>query len=139
MSRQRDREEFVSIMVAEGMPLDVCREIMRLGARLHREAELQCSDEATDRDRVPCPGVKKDKDCICDCARRSQEGKTLTGHQDVTRSEVRELRAQRRVNALCDPYNIVPEFSGDPRGAVVKLKVPSGFTNDWGRVGVCVP
>lgn len=29
-------------------------------------------------------------------------------------------------------------FSGDPRGATVKLVLPSGFTNDWGQEGVCV-
>ena len=31
------------------------------------------------------------------------------------------------------------EFLGDPRGAVVKLGVPSQRTNDWGQVGICVP
>ena len=30
-------------------------------------------------------------------------------------------------------------FQHDPRGATVKLIVPSGFTNDWGKEGVCVP
>ncbi len=30
-------------------------------------------------------------------------------------------------------------FSGDPRGCTVKLEVPSGKTNDWGREGICVP
>ena len=28
---------------------------------------------------------------------------------------------------------------GDPRGCVLKLTVPSGYTNDFGREGVCVP
>ena len=133
MSKQRDREEFVSIMVAEGMPLDVCRQVMRLGARLQREAELQCSDEATDRDRVVCPGKKRDGDCVCDYDQATGQ------HRDVARSEVRELRARQRVEQLCAPYGIKPDFQGDPRGAVVKLKVPSGRTNDWGRIGVCVP
>ena len=32
-----------------------------------------------------------------------------------------------------------PLFGGDPRGCVVKVRVPSGYTNDWGREGVCVP
>ena len=30
-------------------------------------------------------------------------------------------------------------ISQDPRGCCLKLTVPSGFTNDWGREGVCVP
>lgn len=30
-------------------------------------------------------------------------------------------------------------FNGDPRGAAIKLHLPSGLTNDWGREGWCVP
>ena len=36
-------------------------------------------------------------------------------------------------------HRFEPEFQGDPRGAVVKIKVPSGKTNDWGNIGICVP
>jgi len=31
------------------------------------------------------------------------------------------------------------KLSGDPRGYTVKLIVPSGRTNDWGREGIGVP
>ena len=34
---------------------------------------------------------------------------------------------------------VVPIFNGDPRGAVLKLSVPSGRTDDWGQEGICVP
>lgn len=27
----------------------------------------------------------------------------------------------------------------DPRGATFKVRVKSGFTNDWGKEGICVP
>ena len=30
-------------------------------------------------------------------------------------------------------------FSGDPRGAVLKIRVPDGYANDMGREGICVP
>jgi hypothetical protein len=30
-------------------------------------------------------------------------------------------------------------FSGDPRGCTVKIVCRNGFTNDWGKEGVCVP
>ena len=150
MSKQRDREEFVSIMVAEGMPLDVCRQVMRLGATLHRLAELECSSEAADRDRVKCPGpgyLRPESDgCLCrdygsydDMTPDLDELKGASRHGTVPRINVQEASARARVEALCSPYGIEPDFQGDPRGAVVKLKVPSGRTNDWGRVGVCVP
>lgn len=30
-------------------------------------------------------------------------------------------------------------FDYDPRGCTVKIVCPNGFTNDWGKEGVCVP
>lgn len=30
-------------------------------------------------------------------------------------------------------------LNGDPRGAAIKLKLPSGKVNDWGNEGFCVP
>ena len=53
--------------------------------------------------------------------------------------EKRTQQVEARITVLCTPYGIVPDFQGDPRGATVKLKVPSGRTNDWGQTGICVP
>ena len=53
--------------------------------------------------------------------------------------EAKESRTEKRIVGICKPYGITPVFSGDPRGATVKLKVPSGHTNDWGETGICVP
>lgn len=57
----------------------------------------------------------------------------------MPRYMVREAQTEARVGALCAKHELTPIFNGDPRGAVLKLKVPSGRTNDWGREGVCVP
>lgn len=48
-------------------------------------------------------------------------------------------RKERAVIELCKPFGIGVDFQRDPRGASVKLKLPSGRTNDWGREGYCVP
>ena len=58
---------------------------------------------------------------------------------DVKESTVDRL--QKRITDLCAEIGpgFVPVFGGDPRGATVKLKVPSGRTNDWGAEGICVP
>lgn len=48
-------------------------------------------------------------------------------------------RIQSRIEMICHPYCITPIFGGDPRGCVVKLKLPDGSTNDWGNEGWCVP
>ena len=52
----------------------------------------------------------------------------------------RRQRAEDRVRAICEPAGVEPMFLGDPRGAVVKLRVASGYSNAFGLVkGVCVP
>jgi hypothetical protein len=132
MSRERD--EFMHTMAREGVPVDVCRKVLRHAATHHRCAELECSSEWADRDRVPCPGVKTEGACLCDYG-YAEEGK----HESVPRVSVTAQRMERLITAALAPYNVVPVFQGDPRGATVKLKVPSGKADSWDGVGICVP
>ena len=133
MSKQSDRDQFIATMTREAptMPLSVVRTLMRHSATLTRLAELACSSEAADRDRVRCTGAKGRR-CLCDQTNGAE-------HETVPRIAVQADRLEERVTALCAPHGIKPVFSGDPRGAVVKLKLPSGKTDDWGGTGVCVP
>ena len=62
MDRLSKQREFIALMTQEGVPVDVARLVMRHGATLQRLAELECSSEAADRDRVPCPGTRKATD-----------------------------------------------------------------------------
>jgi len=39
----------------------------------------------------------------------------------------------------CASFGALAILGGDPRGCVVKIKVPDGFTNDFGNEGICVP
>jgi hypothetical protein len=122
--RQKDREEFISIMSSEGVPLDVSRSLLRAGATLHRLAEAQCNGDwpADNGERVtkPCdecenywaPAVLRKGNLCPDC------------------------RTTSRVKALCAKHGLEPVFGGDPRGAVLVIKVPSGRSNDWGQRGV---
>jgi len=54
-------------------------------------------------------------------------------------------RLEKRIANLCLELPtvvdkaITPIFSGDPRGATVKLVLPDGRTDDWGQTGICVP
>lgn len=137
MSYQREREEFLVSMQREGVPLDVARLVLRDATTIQRLAEVACSDEAADRDRVRCPGDRKGGGCLCrDNGSHDDAGNT---HGKVPRYMIRDEQAQVRIAKRLAPFNVVPDFQGDPRGACVKLKVPSGRTDDWGRVGLCVP
>lgn len=48
-----------------------------------------------------------------------------------------EARIRAIVGELGAGFGVL--FQGDPRGSTVKITVPSGYTNDWGREGICVP
>ena len=132
MSRQRDRDEFIALMAMEGVGVDVARKLIRAGATLHRLAELECSSEAADRDRIPCPGERRSAECLCEhwsgcgCPETAAGALVGAGHHKVTRISVHGQRVERRVRALCATVGLVPVFRGDPRGAVLKVKVPSG-------------
>lgn len=150
MSKQRDRDEFIVLMAQEQVPVTVARQLLRAGATLQRIAELECDSEAADRDRVPCPGERRDilngnrepvYPCLCQDygSYQSFDDGTPNVHGTVPRIHVQEQCTQRKVRMLLAPHGIKPVFQGDPRGAVLKLVVPSGKTNDWGGTGICVP
>lgn len=109
MTRQQERDEFIGILLQE-FPNHKYADICELARKLMRYA-------ATD-DRFAC------QDC--------NEG--LSAEE-----EERQKANQQRILSLCREWGIVPVFNGDPRGATVKLQVPSGRKNDWGQVGICVP
>ena len=61
-------------------------------------------------------------------------------NRELTKAEIlRDEKSQMDIIAICAPSDVEAKFSGDPRGCVVKLKVSDGYTNDWGREGICVP
>jgi hypothetical protein len=103
MSELKARQEFIALMAAEGIPLDVSLKVMRYATTMQRIAVKECNEGLTPDDR--------EKDDWC-------EGK---------------------IKDLLTPLKCTPIFNGDPRGAVVKIKVPSGHTDDWGQTGICVP
>jgi hypothetical protein len=55
--------------------------------------------------------------------------------------ERQERTVERLRERISDelPKGVRAVFQGDPRGATVKLLLPSGRTNDWGAEGGCVP
>lgn len=126
MSYQRERDEFIARMAQEGLDLDIARRLLRAATTLQRYAELACSSEAADRDRVPCPASRKHgkpEDCCCD----QYEG----GHESVPRIAVLDQQLSRRV-ALMMPVRWTATMQGDPRGYVLRVIPPSyAERNQW--------
>lgn len=89
------------------------RRLMRYGATLGRIAENQCNGYQTWDYKWDEKAAKRD--------------------------EAKALRIANKVIKLCEEFGCKPVFQGDPRGNTLKIQVPDGFTNDWGREGICVP
>ena len=161
-SYSKQRESFLVALAAEGLPLYVGRTVLAKANTIQRNATLSCSSEAADRDRVPCPGIKREEDCICDkylckCGHPASQHAGICGyhtinpeivcdcdafngeHESIPRIDRQTARIERHLTELLAKYSIKPDFQGDPRGCCVKLIVPSGKTDDWGRTGLCVP
>lgn len=144
--RQKEREEFISIMSQEGVRLDVARAFLRAAASLHRIAELECSSEAADRDRVRCPGKPRTPRrieptwCLCRDYGSFDANATRGGRPDphgtVPRIAVRGAQIEARLQKIAKANGLGIITGGDPRGAVLIVTVPSGRSNDWGGRGV---
>lgn len=61
-------------------------------------------------------------------------------NRELTVAEIRkDEKVQMDIIALCVSFDAEAKFQGDPRGCCVKVVVTDGYTNDWGREGICVP
>lgn len=132
MSYTKERDEFIAIATAEGLSVEAALLLLRYATTLERLAVAQCNGawpaDNGERATVVCPNCAS---CFAPSSlRRSSETKGLKICQDCRTAEL--IRA-------CLPEGYHPIINGDPRGAVLKIGVPSGKTNDWGREGIYVP
>lgn len=142
-SRTQQREEFAAILARElpDTPIhhvtELAGRLVRASTTLTRLAEAACNGD------YPCDNGER-KVLWCD---RCEGGFVRSAMKRIGIDTVKgtnrylciDCRTQDRVTAVLKPFNIEPIFAGDPRGCVLKLKVPSGKTNDFGREGICVP
>lgn len=128
MNTTKERKQQIADLRQEGWPLADVWTLLRYAATLNRLAELSCSSEAADRDRVPCPGAKGRR-CLCDAPTGAPDARD---HERIPRIDVQAARIEERVRALAAKNGATVNLSGDPRGYVVKLHLPSGRYNTWG-------
>lgn len=126
MNYQTERGVFLEVMRAEGVPQVVTRAVLRDAATIQRLAVAQCNGD------YPCDNGTRAVVFTCKC-----EGGYVP--EAIKGGQCPDCRAQARIVKALAPYKIEADFQGDPRGACVKLVVPSGRTDDWGRTGMCVP
>lgn len=119
---RKDRHEFIGLIYEHvanapdwpGSPRQFFAErMMRYAATLHRLSEEQCNGYQT------------------------RDGRW--DEKATERSERKEERIRAKVTEMCKSFGCTPHFGGDPRGCVLVIAVPDGYTNDWERRGICVP
>lgn len=147
MSYQHDRDEFIARATREGLPLDAIYTLLRCATTIHRLAELACSSEAADRDRIPCPADPPSKGpCLCGIVGRNAVSSLLPAalgeHDTIPRITLQDYHAeQRAIEAVAvankdlarRPSGAVAEgrgewrvlIEGDPRGYTLKVIPPS--------------
>lgn len=153
--RNAERTRALVGLVRFGVPDHVSYAAVRIAAGLARRAELACSSEAADRDRVDCPKeFWTMSTCLCrdygtydhgGAKRASQRGaltpnpypvkhsKQPNWHGRIPRITVQDARAEKRITALLSPYVDRVALAGDPRGFVVKVvKVVDGVEREVG-------
>ena len=62
------------------------------------------------------------------------------GAESRPRQESRERNIGKRIEAICKALGMAGVLiEGDPRGATIKVLLPSERSNSWGGEGWCVP
>ena len=119
--RRRERDAAMVALRAAGVPHETVRLVLRDAAKLARLAEAACNgdwpaDGGSDRWKTA-----ECKRCGSFWAPSTLKGKDAEGHPLCE-----DCRAADRITARLATSGIVPDFAGDPRGFVVKVKVPTG-------------
>jgi hypothetical protein len=128
---QKERFKFVQLLTTHSeATVNDARRLMRYGATLGRIAETECNSPDYPAYAWQLPEAER-----LECFKRIDQ----RYQQMLDRLEKKEERIRLKVEQLCAQFGCKPVFSGDPRGATLKIQVPDGYTNDWGKEGICVP
>lgn len=113
MPTTKDKLEFTHAMARHTRAtVRQCEALMRYATTLQRLAEDQCNREWTERDELKRGRIQVKVSDLC--------------HEMTLAMELRNGRVE-------------PIFANDPRGAVLKIRVPDGFSDDGNGEGICVP
>ena len=126
MSYQSERDQFIATLTRYDCPLSVIHAAwLRQATTLQRLAELSCSSEAADRDRIPCPATKGGP-CLCD----QYEGEGQ--HERISRIDLQSYQCEARADrAAPDGWHVLA--SGDPRGYVLRVIPPQWAERNAGK------
>lgn len=120
MTTRRERERTIAELSKAGIDYHVITKLLRYGTTLHRLAEAQCNGD------WPCDnGERKVKPCS-----RCQG---LWVPSSLKRKGLcPDCRTEDLIRDTCTQVGLVPDINGDPRGAVLCVKLPGQGEHDRG-------
>lgn len=127
MSKTLERLTFVAQLqrALPAMPAhlvaDSARLLIRHAVTHGNLAEAECNGPGDYVNRIPYP----------------RAGEIYAEHQAMI--ERRTAQIERKITAICVNLGLRADFGGDPRGYTVKVQLPDGSSNTWGRDGWGVP
>ncbi len=131
MSYQRERGECIAQLTKHGLPYPVIETLLRCATSINRYAELACSSEAADRDRIKCPawhpiaGKSANAVCLCEWPGWQARGEQQH-HTTIPRITLQDWRAeQRAIKAIAGIPGWAIVTSGDPRGYTLRVVPPA--------------
>ena len=141
---QEDRDRFIARMTAEGLPITVTRQVLRLAATVERLAVAACNGDypADHGDAWPTivcedcgsawhPSAFRRRPAV-ELARAKAAGDSVGDRICV------DCYTTRKLEALM-PAGFKAITGGDPRGYTTKIAVPSGQVEYMGADGYGVP
>ena len=129
MSYQTEREQFIYRVTREGLDLQAIHALLRYATTIQRLAELACSSEAADRDRIPCPAYNGGP-CLCDEPNEPHTDQRTAPR--IPRIRLQDWRTeQRAIKAVPAGWRVITE--GDPRGYTLRVIPPSYAERNAGK------
>lgn len=148
----RDKLAFVHAMAHHTRAtVRQCEALMRYAATLQRLAEDDCNIATDDagqarRDAKKLRIANKVLALCNDLAPMTYDVvrncyTIATGLNLIDAESLRDSHLEHTPDVECKVIcmGVRPLFQNDPRGAVLKIRVPSGWSDDFGGEGICVP
>jgi hypothetical protein len=132
VSYQKERDEFIARASQVGIALDTIHLLLRYASTLQRLAVAQCNgDYPADNGKrkvIPCPQCEAG--FVASSFKRVAYMTEGPGGRMYYKRICPDCYAQERVRKILAGSAYIPEFGGDPRGAVLRLFAVGTSRND---------
>lgn len=123
------REQTIAELSRAGIPLPTIRKLLRYGATLHRLAEAQCNGD------YPADNGERKVVACARCESMWVRSSMLFRKDATTHGPgliCKDCRTEDLIRQTCREADLIPEINGDPRGAVLCIRIPEMNDHDRG-------